>query len=195
MKTASRLWQFVHNCLAHPLEGLAVLLLGRCPLWVGRFHNWSVPAEWATDCQDVNDPESIPPGARLDLTLIPEGGEERVLLDGAIDGDTFRFFWLVPGVCRVRGIDAPERDTEHGRLAKARAEMLLPAGMTATLRIHGRDKYGRTLAGVTEPLGRDFAALMIAEGHAMPWDGSGRKPGGDAGKAPPGPPEAPARPG
>ena len=44
-----RFWQWVHNCIAHPIEGMAVLILGRCPAWVDRFHAWAVPGEWTRD--------------------------------------------------------------------------------------------------------------------------------------------------
>ena len=36
-----RLWQMIHNCLAHPLEGIGQLVLGRSPAWVDRFHEWT----------------------------------------------------------------------------------------------------------------------------------------------------------
>lgn len=41
-----RFWQWTHNCIAHPLEGWCVLLLGYTPAWVDRFHDWAIPGEW-----------------------------------------------------------------------------------------------------------------------------------------------------
>jgi hypothetical protein len=38
-----RFWNFVHNCVAHPLEGVVYLVLGRVPNWVDDFYDWSVP--------------------------------------------------------------------------------------------------------------------------------------------------------
>lgn len=37
----SRFWGWVHNCVAHPIEGWAVIIVGRCPAWADRFHDWS----------------------------------------------------------------------------------------------------------------------------------------------------------
>jgi hypothetical protein len=42
-----RWWAWVHNCLAHPAEGWCVLLLGRAPRWVDRFHEWSADKAYA----------------------------------------------------------------------------------------------------------------------------------------------------
>lgn len=33
--------QWLHNCVAHPLEGWVVLLIGFCPEWIDRFHDWT----------------------------------------------------------------------------------------------------------------------------------------------------------
>lgn len=42
----NRFWAFVYNCVAHPLEGFAVLFLGYVPGWVDRFHHWACPTHW-----------------------------------------------------------------------------------------------------------------------------------------------------
>lgn len=41
-----RFWQWVHNCVAHPLEGWVFLLLGVAPQWVDDFHEWSAGKAW-----------------------------------------------------------------------------------------------------------------------------------------------------
>ena len=41
-----RVWQFVHNCIAHPLEGVVVLFCGQCPGWVSSFHDWTAGMAW-----------------------------------------------------------------------------------------------------------------------------------------------------
>ena len=40
-----RFWWWVHNCVAHPLEGWAILFLGYCPAWIDRFHAWATPKD------------------------------------------------------------------------------------------------------------------------------------------------------
>lgn len=41
-----RIWQFVHNAIAHPMEGAAILLTGNCPKWIDRFHAYAIPKSW-----------------------------------------------------------------------------------------------------------------------------------------------------
>jgi hypothetical protein len=38
---AYRVWQWIHNCVAHPLEGWVILLFGKSPRWVDAFHDWT----------------------------------------------------------------------------------------------------------------------------------------------------------
>lgn len=49
MKTTTlklRVWQFVHNVIAHPVEGIVVLFTRHCPTWVDRFHEWTARKAW-----------------------------------------------------------------------------------------------------------------------------------------------------
>lgn len=41
MTVRERFWSFVHNCVAHPIEGVTDLLLGRQFEWIETFHNWT----------------------------------------------------------------------------------------------------------------------------------------------------------
>lgn len=103
-----------------------------------------------------------------------------------VDADTVdvsvRLGWHVEMKVRVRlqsltcGLDAPERRTAAGKAAHQRAEALAPAGTEATLHSHELDKYGRSLGALVLDTGLDVGAELIAEGHALPWDGAGPKP-------------------
>lgn len=75
------------------------------------------------------------------------------------------------------GIDAPERNTPAGQRAKARCEEIAPPGAPVTLHSHELDKYGRALGAIVTDHDVDIAAELVAEGHALPWDGVGEKPG------------------
>lgn len=82
---------------------------------------------------------------------------------------------------RVEGINAPENSTLEGRYATAWAREMMPAG--AKLLIHTKkdtgqgDKFGRWLASISLPVdGADYATLAIGFGHALPWNGQGKKP-------------------
>lgn len=44
-----RFWQLIHNCIAHPIEGIAVLIIGRSPNWVDDFHDWTAYKAWGSD--------------------------------------------------------------------------------------------------------------------------------------------------
>ncbi|MBA7474977.1 hypothetical protein ES707_10340 [subsurface metagenome] len=109
----------------------------------------------------------------------PDGGKHRVL--NIIDGDTIDID-TTAGDLRVRiiGIDTPE--TVHpgepvepgGPEATARARQLL-AGKTVTIHYdpnpdHGKwGKYGRLLAYLELPDGRDFGLVMIREGFSKAY--------------------------
>lgn len=79
--------------------------------------------------------------------------------------------------CRVFGINAPELSTPAGKDARAFALTLLAAGDRVSVLSHGFDKYaGRFDGSITLADGRDFASVLVAAGHALPWDGKGPKP-------------------
>ena len=95
-----------------------------------------------------------------------------------IDGDTFV---LRDGQrVRVAGLDTPERGhrarcpREQALAVRAteRARALLADGFTL-LPARSRDKYGRLLASVVLPDGRDFAAVLIDEGLGASYRGRG----------------------
>lgn len=70
--------------------------------------------------------------------------------------------------CRIYGINAPELSTDAGKAALAYALQLCPPGTRVTIVSHGFDKYGGRFDGtITLPDGTDFAALMLASGHAV----------------------------
>lgn len=84
---------------------------------------------------------------------------------------------------RVHGINAPEKNTEAGKLAKAYADALIyetrgPRLQLAEVTVvsHSLDKYGRALATVILSDGRSFGVEMVRAGHAMVWDGTGARP-------------------
>jgi micrococcal nuclease len=97
-----------------------------------------------------------------------------------IDGDTvvcrLDLGWHVTKMeepVRVAGINSPELWQPGGQEAKAYAEELLPVGTQVTIisqRLLGSlDKYGRTLAAIDLPDGRNFGQEMVAAGHAVPY--------------------------
>lgn len=106
------------------------------------------------------------------------------------DGDTLTVSidgWPAPYnpvEVRVAGIDTPEsrkqdagcvKELRLGLIAKKRARDLLPVGASVLVTWTGeREKYGRLLAHVALPDGRDFAKQQVLDGMAKPYRG-GRK--------------------
>jgi len=102
-----------------------------------------------------------------------------------IDGDTIDVdldlgfgVWKLKERLRLNGLDAPEMSTDAGKAARAWLLLLLPVGTAAHVETAKFDKYGRYLAEVWLPgTGINLSAALIAAGHAVPWDGSGVRPG------------------
>jgi len=141
-------------------------------------------------------------GPRSDADFSLDGLELRAAFVGpaAVDGDTLRLRvrpWGPAGpqvqfLARLAGIDAPELHPPKGGLchaegrerevaaARAARDALTalaargaPLGLTAAC---GKfDKYGRLLVRLSAPGAGDFAAALLAAGHAVPYAG-GKKP-------------------
>lgn len=84
---------------------------------------------------------------------------------------------------RVAGIDAPDysKSVPGSAVRKSNAAIyaasLAPPGSVVQLEsIKGKEheKFGRYMAKITLPDGRDFATEMIKAGHAKPYDGGTR---------------------
>lgn len=74
---------------------------------------------------------------------------------------------------RIADINAPELSTQEGVTAAQFAQTLAKPGDTVTLTSPGpagsHDNYGRILAHVTLPDGRDWGSVMVQAGHAVPF--------------------------
>ena len=111
------------------------------------------------------------------LTLIPETGELDALVSRVVDADTVDVCLFVPLRVRLVGIQAAESNTVKGKLAaKTLADRVTQ--QVVTLRLEGKDKYGRALAKMRTADGRDMADWLIGLGLAVPWDGRGIRPAG-----------------
>jgi micrococcal nuclease len=81
------------------------------------------------------------------------------------------------GAFRLLGCNARELSQPGGKEARDHLAALLPPGAKVTVRTVKPDKYGgRYLAAVTLADGTDLVTQLIADGWAMPWDGTGPKP-------------------
>ena len=101
-----------------------------------------------------------------------------------IDGDGlvlrvdagFRVFVEAP--FRLLGLNAPEKYTVTGKLAKAWTEAWCLAHPDLVVTTEkDPEKYGRWLGTVVSADdGEVLNVALVAAGHAFPWDGKGRRP-------------------
>lgn len=103
-----------------------------------------------------------------------------------VDGDTFDavitqdvgFYNKTVATIRFRmlGINSPacEGKTKEAGLKAAARLRELCEGKAAVIESHKTEKFGRWLSGLTVD-GVDINALMLAEGHAVPYDGRGKR--------------------
>lgn len=93
-----------------------------------------------------------------------------------IDGDTIR---IGSEKIRLMGFDTPELDARCARekklalKAQERLRSLIDNG-ELTIRRHGEDRWGRTLAYVRTD-GQDVGSILISENLARPYEGGKRK--------------------
>lgn len=87
-----------------------------------------------------------------------------------IDGDTIDVLTPEKKTVRIRlhGIDAPEKAQAYGLAAKECAAKAC-AGAEVTAVIVDRDRYGRTVADVCLPDGRNLNRVLVAAGMAW-WE-------------------------
>lgn len=96
------------------------------------------------------------------------------------DGDTITCVldlgWRISFTSSIRlyGINAPELSTPEGVAARNYVQSLLSPGDHVTVVSHkllgNTEKYGRVLASVTLPDGRDLSTLMLGDGHAVAYN-------------------------
>lgn len=107
-------------------------------------------------------------------------------VERVVDGDTLAVrvtVWLelnLRVLVRVRGIDAPEVrgrcDLEQSRAAKATVALqkLVGSGAVVLTDIEGDKYFGRVLADVGTPDGKDVGATLLAGGFVRSYDGRAR---------------------
>jgi endonuclease YncB( thermonuclease family) len=131
------------------------------------------------------------PEEQLYVWPLPQQGNLTLLVLRVHDGDTCEAAVLVPVTVRLNGIDAPELNTEPGKASqKFLAELI--GGRLLLAKLHGKEKYGRTLADFW--LGKAAAdpkvpsgwasEWMVKKGYARPYSGQGPRP-----QQPPAPPD------
>lgn len=110
----------------------------------------------------------------------------RAVCNKILDGDTivvdvdlgFRLK-ISNQLLRIKGINAPEKDTSEGVLSKAALEEYLPIGTELVFKSleKDKDKFGRLLGDVYKiSEEQSVSEYMICVGMAKPWDGKGEKP-------------------
>lgn len=95
-----------------------------------------------------------------------DSGEFQGKVVSITDGDTITVLHDgVPERIRLHGIDCPEKKQAFGTRAKQFTGELAHE-KTVTLRTHGKDRYGRTIAEVILPDGRNLNHEIVRAGLA-----------------------------
>jgi micrococcal nuclease len=112
------------------------------------------------------------------LHFPPREGAYRIAVYKVIDGDSFHFFWVIPDVARLHGVNAPETKGETKVAGLAARDWL--ANLLASepeikahdmlVEVKGKEKYGRALLRLHTADGKDVSEEMIKAGHAKPYD-------------------------
>lgn len=160
--------------LKYAALGLGLIILISAPIWIlqsqiGKSTGIEKPIhELYPQINNTNTPLELK-NQTVDLTF---------KVTRVIDGDTFEIEIPNYGVDRIRikNIDTPElrkaRCKQEKELAKAATELAhtyLNEKSVSLITDAKRDPYGRTVAFVTLPDGRDYGSLMLASGLAAPW--------------------------
>ena len=113
----------------------------------------------------------------------------KCIVRGYVDGDTLDVVLLFLNITveerlRVLGINCPESHSKDaiekakGEAARKFAYDLAPPSTEVRIVMNkaegDREKYGRLIAKIVLPNGKDFGTEMIAAGHAVAYDGGKR---------------------
>lgn len=113
--------------------------------------------------------EPVLPFATVALHFPPHQGSYSILPVAAVDGDTVRFFWLIPDTARLAFINAPELPSAEGIAAKHALAEMLTTGKPMKCTVHGREKYGRALLELFDDDGLSLGARLVKDGQAVPY--------------------------
>ena len=105
--------------------------------------------------------------------------EYKAYVERVVDGDTvdltidLGFHTYVVKRVRLSRINAPERFTEEGKLAKAFVENALAVGMEVIVQtqLDSKDKYGRVLGEIFIDKHFSLNEMMLMNGLAVPYNG------------------------
>src|SRR5689334_18542329 len=114
-------------------------------------------------CQALLPPCLLPCWLLLaPLSVTAESVTAKVV--GVLDGDTIEVLHNNHTErLRLNGIDCPEKGQSFGKKAKqATADLVFRKDVT--LQVHGKDRYGRTIADVLLPDGTNVNQQLVREG-------------------------------
>jgi endonuclease YncB( thermonuclease family) len=98
------------------------------------------------------------------LQVVPAFADFSGLVVSVLDGDTIEVLHNHrPERIRLNGIDCPEKGQAFGHKAKEAASALVFA-KEVTLQTYGKDKYGRTIADVILPNGKNVNHSLVKDG-------------------------------
>lgn len=101
----------------------------------------------------------------------PQKGRYWVIVTRIIDADTVEGCFLVPSQrsWRIKDIDAPERNTEAGKVAKAYLADVTPFRVPIQATFDGPDSFKRLLIDYPSKTKPSVADELVAAGMAKRW--------------------------
>lgn len=131
---------------------------------------------FALGCEEQPGParrptnEPVHSGRTLDVAKSPKIADETDALSGKVvsvkDGDTIVVLKDQEQITiRLEGIDCPESGQAFGNKAKQACSELC-FGKTVTVKATGKDRYGRTLAQIVLPDGKELHRELVRQGYA-----------------------------
>jgi micrococcal nuclease len=114
------------------------------------------------------------------------GKVSRIIDGDSIEVDLDLGFGLQKGSTDIRllGINTPEirgSEKELGKIAKTKVEELIPVGTDVMVHSVKLDSFGRVLGYVwiKDKYDESVSEILVKEGYALAWDGTGKRPGFD----------------
>lgn len=118
--------------------------------------------------------------AGLTGSAIAAASSEQIFhLQGIADGDTLYVYAPEERASyrvRMAAIDAPEKSQAYGTEAHQALQQLLRGTGRVSLRVHGKDRYGRLVSTVFDSRNRNINLMLVESGAAWVYHPYAKRP-------------------
>lgn len=113
------------------------------------------------------------------IPMTAVSSEQTFHLEGIADGDTLYVYAPEERASyrvRMAAIDAPEKSQAYGTEARQALQQLLRGTGRVSLRIHGKDRYGRLVSTVFDSRNRNINLMLVESGAAWVYHPYAKRP-------------------